>query len=240
MHLSTFKEREQKFYPFPDEDVPNMLEQLLQTKVIKLPECKQSEEMEKVDNPNYCKYHCIICHPVQKCFMLKEIIMKLAKEKKIDLDYDEVAEANHTTIACGSPNNVLPTLKQGALPLNLVDQKSRGPENKPHMQSKKEYKKLGTTKVKVQYDHLLPQKFKNHVTLLDLFPQRLSQNYSMEIIHMVSCYEIHNEEHNSKPSPNHNTPLRYMPKKPVQRSARRHDTMKATNGLNQEGAKFLA
>ena len=88
--------------------------------------------------------------------MLKEIIMKLAKEKKIDLDYDEVAEVNHTTIACGSPNNVLPTLKQGALPLNLVDQKSRGPKNKPHMQSKKEYKKLGTIKVKVQYDHSLP------------------------------------------------------------------------------------
>ena len=55
VHLSTFKEREQKFYPFLDEDVPNMLEQLLQTKVIKLPECKWPEEMEKVDNLNYCK-----------------------------------------------------------------------------------------------------------------------------------------------------------------------------------------
>ena len=47
----------------------------------------------------------------KKCFVLKEIIMKLAKEKRIDIDYDKVVEANHTTIACGSPNDVLPTLK---------------------------------------------------------------------------------------------------------------------------------
>ena len=40
LHCSTFKQKEQKVYPFLGEDVPNMLEQLLQTKVIKLPECK--------------------------------------------------------------------------------------------------------------------------------------------------------------------------------------------------------
>ena len=90
----------------------------------------------------------------------------------------------------------------------------------------------------MQYDHLLPQKFKNHVTLLYLFPQRLPQNDSMETIHMVSCYGIHDEEDNSKPSPKHIIPLSYMPKTLVQRSARSHDIMKATNGLNQEGAKF--
>lgn len=118
--------------------------------------------------------------------MLKEIIMKLTNKKKIDLDYDEVVEANHTTIAYGSPNDVLPTLKQGALPPTLVAQKSRGPKDKPYMQSKKEYKKLGTTKVKVQCDHSLPQKFKNHVTLLDFFPQKLPQNDLVETIHMVS------------------------------------------------------
>ena len=37
---STSKEREHKFYPFRDEDVPNMLKQLLQKKVIELLECK--------------------------------------------------------------------------------------------------------------------------------------------------------------------------------------------------------
>ena len=66
--------------------------------------------MGKVDNLNYCKYHRIIGHPIQKCFVFKEKIMKLAKENKIDLDFDEVVESNHVTIAC----DVLPTFKQGA------------------------------------------------------------------------------------------------------------------------------
>ena len=36
--------------------------------------------------------------------------MKLAKENKIDLDFNEVVRSNHVTVAC----NVLLTLKQGA------------------------------------------------------------------------------------------------------------------------------
>ena len=67
-----FKECEQKVYPFPDEDVPNILEQLLQLKLIELPECKRPEDMRKVDDSNYCKYHRIISHPIQKCFVFKE------------------------------------------------------------------------------------------------------------------------------------------------------------------------
>ena len=76
--------------------------------------------MEKVDDPNYCKYHCIIGHPIQKCFVFKEQIMKLVKENKIDLNFDEVVGSNHVTIAC----DVLPTLKQGAntnQALKLID-----------------------------------------------------------------------------------------------------------------------
>lgn len=110
MRRLTFKEREQKVYPFPDEDVPNILEQLLQLELIELPECKRPEDMGKVDDPNYCKYHRIIGQPIQKCFVFKEQIMKLAKENKIDLDFNEVVGSNHVTVACDG----LPTLKQGA------------------------------------------------------------------------------------------------------------------------------
>ena len=60
----TFKEREQKVYPFLNEDMPNILEQLLQLKLIELPECRRPEDMGKVDDPNYCKYHRIIGHPI--------------------------------------------------------------------------------------------------------------------------------------------------------------------------------
>ena len=106
----TFKEYEQKLYPFPDEDVPNILEQLLQMKLIELPERKRIEDIWKVDDLNYCKYHHIIGHLIQKCFISKEQIMKLAKENKIDLDFDEVIGSNHMTVAC----DVLLTLRQGA------------------------------------------------------------------------------------------------------------------------------
>ncbi|KAA0056780.1 ty3-gypsy retrotransposon protein [Cucumis melo var. makuwa] len=48
-----------------------------------------------MDDPNYCKYHRVINHPVEKCFVLKELILRLAREKKIELDLEEVAQTNH-------------------------------------------------------------------------------------------------------------------------------------------------
>ncbi|KAA0054592.1 retrotransposon gag protein [Cucumis melo var. makuwa] len=66
-----------------------MLEQLLEKQLIQLPECKQPEQAGKVDDPNYCKYHRVISHPVEKCFVLKELILRLAREKKIELDLEE-------------------------------------------------------------------------------------------------------------------------------------------------------
>ena len=77
----------------------NILKQPLQLKLIELPKCKQLEDMGKVDDTNYCKYHHIIGHPIQKFFIFKEQIMKLAKENKIDLDFDEVIKSNHVTVA---------------------------------------------------------------------------------------------------------------------------------------------
>ena len=94
--------------------MPEMLEQLLKLKLIELPKCKQLEEMRKVNDLNYCKYHCIISHPIQKCFVLKELIMKLTKERKIDLDFNDVAQSNLATFSCGLPICISPTTKQGA------------------------------------------------------------------------------------------------------------------------------
>ncbi|KAM0986318.1 hypothetical protein ACFX13_013755 [Malus domestica] len=46
-------------------DMDAMLDDLLKKKVLKLPECKLPEKMNRV------KYHCIVSHPVGKCFILK-------------------------------------------------------------------------------------------------------------------------------------------------------------------------
>ena len=111
MRHSSIKEWEQKVYPFLDADMPKMLEQLLKLKLIELLECKRPEEIGKVDNPNYCKYHRIISHPIQKCFVLKELIMKLAKERKIDLDFNDAAQSNLATFSCGLPSCMSTTPK---------------------------------------------------------------------------------------------------------------------------------
>ncbi|TYK22023.1 retrotransposon gag protein [Cucumis melo var. makuwa] len=104
----TLRERQKKVYPFSDSDVADMLEQLIEKQLIQLPECKRPEQAGKVDDPNYCKYHRVISHPVEKCFVLKELILKLARENKIKLDIDEVAQTNH--VAVNMTSSVSPSI----------------------------------------------------------------------------------------------------------------------------------
>ncbi|KAI5343265.1 hypothetical protein L3X38_011141 [Prunus dulcis] len=109
----TLKELEEKTYPFPDADVVGMLEDLLEKKVIELPKCKRPEEMNRVNDPKFCKYHRIVNHPVEKCFVLKELIMNLARQGRIELDVEEIADANVATIVFGSFDPVpLPALSK--------------------------------------------------------------------------------------------------------------------------------
>ena len=68
-----------------------MLKQLLEKQLIQLLKCKWSVEMERVNDPNHCKYHRVVSHPIEKCFVLKELILKLALDKNIELDLDDVA-----------------------------------------------------------------------------------------------------------------------------------------------------
>ncbi|TYK05705.1 ty3-gypsy retrotransposon protein [Cucumis melo var. makuwa] len=105
----TLNERQEKVYPFPDFDLPDMLDQLLEKQLIQLPECKRPAEMGRVNDPNYCKYHRVISHPVEKYFMLKELILKLALDKKIELQLDDVAQTNHAAVII-QPDSRLPAV----------------------------------------------------------------------------------------------------------------------------------
>ncbi|KAM1610241.1 hypothetical protein ACFX1T_022201 [Malus domestica] len=102
MRRRTLKELEQKTYPFPDSDVVAMLKDLLDKKVINLPECRRPEEMNCTDSPRYCKFHRFITHPTEKCFILKYLILKLAQQGKIELDLEDTIAAHTTTIVFGS------------------------------------------------------------------------------------------------------------------------------------------
>ncbi|KAM2638166.1 hypothetical protein EV1_022574 [Malus domestica] len=98
----TLKELEEKTYPFPNSNVVAMLKDLLDKRVIDLSECKRSEKMNRTDSPRYCKFHHFISHPTEKCFILKDLILKLAQQGKIELDLKDTVVAHTTTIVFGS------------------------------------------------------------------------------------------------------------------------------------------
>ncbi|KAM2937402.1 hypothetical protein FF1_037305 [Malus domestica] len=106
MRRRTLKELEEKTYPFPNSDVVAMLEDLLEKKVIGLPECKRPEEMNRTDSPRYCKFHRFISHPTEKCFVLKDLILKLAQQGEIELDLEDTVVAHTTTIVFESLDHV--------------------------------------------------------------------------------------------------------------------------------------
>ncbi|KAK9749697.1 hypothetical protein RND81_02G144500 [Saponaria officinalis] len=97
----TLKELQAKKYLFPDSDLSSMLDDLLEKDVIQLPGPKRPDEVNKTNDPNYCRYHRLVSHPLEKCVTLKEKIMQLANKGKIILDLNEVVTSNHTTVIMG-------------------------------------------------------------------------------------------------------------------------------------------
>ncbi|KAH6782090.1 hypothetical protein C2S51_007383 [Perilla frutescens var. frutescens] len=88
----TLREMQQREYPFLDSDVPGIFEDLCKTELIKLPEMKRPEEAGRTDDPKYCKYHRLVGHSIQNCFIFKDKVMQLAQQGKISLE--EVLSSN--------------------------------------------------------------------------------------------------------------------------------------------------
>jgi len=93
----TLKELQEKKYPFPNSDLPGILDDLLEKEVTQLLEHKRPEEVGWTIDPKYCHYHMIISHHLEKCITIKERIMQLVKEGKIILDLDDVVKINHVS-----------------------------------------------------------------------------------------------------------------------------------------------
>ena len=94
----TLQEMQEKQYPLPNSDISKMLDHLLELKLIELPEMKHPEEADQTNDPKYCKYHHLIGHPIERCFVLKDKIMELAHQGKITFD-DEVVTSNLAMVA---------------------------------------------------------------------------------------------------------------------------------------------
>ncbi|XP_070013905.1 uncharacterized protein [Nicotiana sylvestris] len=78
-----------------------IFEELLELNLIELPEMKRANEDGKTNDLNYCKYHRLVRHPLEKCFVFNDKVIDLAREKKIVLE-DEKASANQVSITFGS------------------------------------------------------------------------------------------------------------------------------------------
>ncbi|KAL4651247.1 hypothetical protein ACB092_01G145500 [Castanea dentata] len=102
----TLQEMQEKQYPFPDSDISNMLDHLLELKLIELPEMKRPKEADQTNDPKYCKYHRLIGHPIERCFVLKDKIMELAYQGKITFD-DEVVTSNLAMVASTTTSTFL-------------------------------------------------------------------------------------------------------------------------------------
>ncbi|KAH0665732.1 hypothetical protein KY285_026938 [Solanum tuberosum] len=102
----TLKEIQRKDYPFLDSDVSAIFDELLEMKLFELPEMKRPDEAGNSDDPKYCKYHRLVGHPIEKCFVFKDKIMDLAREGKIELE-DEKLSSNQVSVASDLPNPVM-------------------------------------------------------------------------------------------------------------------------------------
>ncbi|XP_015064659.1 uncharacterized protein LOC107009851 [Solanum pennellii] len=90
----TLKEMQRKDYDIPwFHDVSAIFDELLEMKLFELPEMKRSDEAGRSDDPKYCKYHRLVGHPIEKCFLFKDKIMDLARKGKIELE-DEKLSSN--------------------------------------------------------------------------------------------------------------------------------------------------
>ncbi|KAL0405086.1 UNVERIFIED_CONTAM: hypothetical protein Slati_3822500 [Sesamum latifolium] len=96
----TLKEMQARQYPFLDSDVLGIFDDLLEANFIDLPEMKRPEEAERKDDPKYCKYHRLVGHAIQDCFVFKDKVMQLARQGKISLEEDSAA-ANVIMIKSG-------------------------------------------------------------------------------------------------------------------------------------------
>ncbi|GKV49781.1 hypothetical protein SLEP1_g56513 [Rubroshorea leprosula] len=123
---STLKELQQKEYPFADSEVPAIFEQLLALNLIELPAPKRPEEVGRVNDPKYCKYHRIVSHPIGKCFVLKDLIVRLEKEGKIQLESEEGSATTNVAMVSFGSFNPVPLLPVQRTPL-MVQPKEFGP-----------------------------------------------------------------------------------------------------------------
>ena len=81
----TLQERKEKKYPFDDDDVQGIFDELMAAKAISLLEPKRPAEVNKTNDPKHCSYHRIISHPIKDCYVFKDIIEDVIRRGEIEI-----------------------------------------------------------------------------------------------------------------------------------------------------------
>ncbi|XP_019179608.1 PREDICTED: uncharacterized protein LOC109174830 [Ipomoea nil] len=102
----SYRKRQNKKYPFLDSDVPYMFHELLKHNLVDLLEMRRPHEASMVDDPSYCKYHRLVGHQIENCFVFKDKVMKLARDGRIELA-GGTGSANQVSISCGKSTSLL-------------------------------------------------------------------------------------------------------------------------------------
>ncbi|KAL0423408.1 UNVERIFIED_CONTAM: Polyprotein P3 [Sesamum radiatum] len=75
----TLKEMQARQYPFLDSNVSGIFDDLLDANLINLPKMKRPKKSERKDDSKYYKYHRLVEHAIQDCFLFKDKVMNLAR-----------------------------------------------------------------------------------------------------------------------------------------------------------------
>ena len=82
----TLQERKEKKYPFDDDDVQRIFDELMATKAISFPEPKRPTEVNMINNSKYYLYHRIISHPIKDFYAFKDIIEDMIRKGEIEIE----------------------------------------------------------------------------------------------------------------------------------------------------------
>lgn len=89
------KEHQEKAYTFHLDDLESLFWQTIKSQDIILPKLKRPTKADKVNDPKYCKYHRILEHTLQDCFMFKDKLQELINKNTVELDVEmRVATTN--------------------------------------------------------------------------------------------------------------------------------------------------
>ncbi|XP_068225055.1 uncharacterized protein [Palaemon carinicauda] len=105
----SYKEKLNKKYPFPNDQVETILDQVLFNKHLELPEPKRPEEVGQVNDPKYCKWHQMVGHKTSDCWILKDKFEALIKDGIITVEAEDGrVTANMITFGKFDPTPIHP------------------------------------------------------------------------------------------------------------------------------------